>query len=119
MPNQRKQPTREDPNPSAADPTSPDNLDFEDAIEKVESIIEDIESGAVGLEASLDAYEQGVNLIKRCRTLLRNAEQRVQDLFTALEQQDNQPQPQPPTQQTRTSTTQQTNPSNQQEDAPF
>jgi len=84
MPNQRQQPTPQN------DDT---NLDFEDAIEQVETIIENIESGAIGLEASLDAYEQGVKLIKRCRTLLRNAEQRVQDLSTALEQNNDTPSP--------------------------
>ena len=55
-------------------------LSFEDALERVESIIERIEKGEVGLEESITEYERGVELIKRCRGLLKKAELRVEDL---------------------------------------
>ena len=39
-----------------------------------------VEAGDVGLEQSIDEYEKGVELIKRCRAILERAEQRVQRL---------------------------------------
>lgn len=61
---------------------SPDSkpLSFEQAIEKLESMIDDIESGEVGLEDAIARYEQGQKLVKRCRTILNKAEQRIADL---------------------------------------
>jgi exodeoxyribonuclease VII small subunit len=55
-------------------------LDFERAVEQVEKIIERIESGEIGLEASITEYERGVALIRRCRAVLERAEQRVDEL---------------------------------------
>ena len=55
---------------------------FEQAIEQLEAIIENIESGQVGLEQSIAQYEQGMKLIKRCRSILDTAEKRIADLDT-------------------------------------
>ena len=55
-------------------------LSFEEALAQVESIIERIEGGQVGLEASVAEYEKGVALIRRCRDVLTKAEQRVEQL---------------------------------------
>jgi len=60
--------------------TQTDELTFEQAIEQLEQLIEKIESGEVGLEQSLKHYEQGTELIKRCRSILDSAEQRVAEL---------------------------------------
>ena len=59
-------------------------LTFEEALEQVESIIERIESGQIGLERSIDEYERGVAMIRRCREVLARAEQRVQDLTAQM-----------------------------------
>lgn len=53
---------------------------FEQALDELESIIARVESGEVGLEKSIDEYERGVALIKRCRAVLERAEQRIQQL---------------------------------------
>ena len=55
-------------------------LPFEEALESLESIIEQIEQGEIGLEASIAAYKRGDQLIRRCRAVLDDAEQRVQTL---------------------------------------
>ncbi|MEM9167786.1 MAG: exodeoxyribonuclease VII small subunit [Planctomycetota bacterium] len=60
-------------------------LDFDAALAELESIIERIESGEVGLEESLTAYERGVGIASRCRTLLERAEQRVTELGERLD----------------------------------
>lgn len=58
----------------------PKDLRFEEAIDLLETILEQIESGNVGLEESLAQYEKGMKLISRCRALLSKAEQRIAEL---------------------------------------
>jgi len=53
---------------------------FEQALAKLESIVEAIEQGQVGLEDSIQRFEEGMSLIQRCRTILGEAEQRIQKL---------------------------------------
>ena len=50
---------------------------YEDAVEELEGIIAQIESGEIGLEQSIRRYERGAVLLKRCRSILNEAEQRV------------------------------------------
>jgi len=57
-----------------------DDLDFESALEALESIVAELESGDLSLEASLAAFERGVKLTRRCQTALKAAELRVQVL---------------------------------------
>lgn len=58
-------------------------LTFEQAVERLESLIERIESGEAGLEASIAAYEEGAGLIRRCRAILDRAEQRISEIDAA------------------------------------
>lgn len=67
---------------------SAEELRFEDALAQIESIIERIESGEVGLEESLAQYERGVSLISHCRTKLDAARQKVEDLTRKLQDAD-------------------------------
>lgn len=55
-------------------------LSFEESLDALESIINRIEKGEIGLEDSLSAYKQGEQLIRQCRTLLFDAEQRVKTI---------------------------------------
>ena len=61
-------------------PPSPDELNYEQAIEELESIIEAIEQGEVGLEESLAKYRRGASLLSRCRSILKRAEQDLEQL---------------------------------------
>lgn len=79
MSNTRKKSGSRRDRPDAA-PADPRELGFEEALEQIESIIDRIESGEVGLEQSLTEYERGVELIRRCRGILSRAEQRVEEL---------------------------------------
>ena len=56
---------------------------FEAALKKLEAIVQAIEQGEVGLEESIERFEEGMNLIKRCRTILADAEQKIQQLQLA------------------------------------
>lgn len=76
------------PKPSTPTPKDLTTLSFEDALGRIESIIERIESGEAGLEQSLAEYEQGVALINHCRGKLDRARQQVEDLTKTLEAAD-------------------------------
>ena len=79
------------PNSKSSDSTpSSDGADlhelpFEDALAKLEEIIERMEQRDAGLEESLQGYEQGVRLIRRCRDVLKQAETRVEELNKLLQ----------------------------------
>jgi exodeoxyribonuclease VII small subunit len=53
------------------------DLTFEDALERLERIVHDLESGAPELAAALVRYEQGVRLLAHCHGLLDGAERTV------------------------------------------
>jgi exodeoxyribonuclease VII small subunit len=75
---------KRDPHPRDPHSKDSDAPSFEHSLEEVESIIEAIESGEVGLEKSLAEYERGVKLLKRCREILTSAEQRIESLSKDL-----------------------------------
>ncbi|MCB9867442.1 MAG: exodeoxyribonuclease VII small subunit [Phycisphaerales bacterium] len=50
---------------------------FEEALARLETIADDIEQGRIGLEESIERYEEGMKLIQRCRAVLTEAEQRI------------------------------------------
>ena len=51
---------------------------FEEALSELEQILNEIESGQVGLEESLARYERGNFLIQHCRTVLNAAEKQIE-----------------------------------------
>ncbi len=55
-------------------------MTFEDAMGQLEKIVEQIASGKIGLEETMDRYEHGMELVKKCRGILERAEQRIQVL---------------------------------------
>jgi exodeoxyribonuclease VII small subunit len=61
-------------------PESEAELTYEQSIARLHEIIEKIESGEVGLEQSLEQYEQGMAMIRRCQTILDRAEQKIRRL---------------------------------------
>jgi len=58
---------------------------FEQRLARLEAIVEQLESGDVGLDASLKLYAEGADLIQRCRADLAEAEQRIQKLTETAE----------------------------------
>ncbi len=56
-------------------------VDFEQALNQLENLVEAMESGDLSLEDSLKAFEQGIKLSRECQTALSTAEQRVQLLM--------------------------------------
>jgi exodeoxyribonuclease VII small subunit len=57
---------------------SEQQFEFEAALEQLEQLVTQMESGQLTLEQSLQAFEQGVALTRQCQRTLSQAEQRVQ-----------------------------------------
>ena len=55
-----------------------EKMTFEQALENLEKIVAQIESGQIGLEESITRYEEGIRLIQQCRAILDAAEKRIQ-----------------------------------------
>jgi exodeoxyribonuclease VII small subunit len=51
---------------------------FERAMERLEGIVEQMESGNLPLEDLIVRYEEGMNLVKICQERLANAEQKIE-----------------------------------------
>ena len=57
-----------------------DTLPFEEALRKLEAIVEAMESEELPLEALLTKYEEGTRLAKVCQDKLSEAELKIQQL---------------------------------------
>ena len=56
-------------------------FDFEKAMARLEKIIENLESGELGLDESIKVFEEGVELSKKCHKKLTEAEAKVKELI--------------------------------------
>ncbi len=65
---------------STASSELPEDLTFEQAVRRLEEIVEVLEQDPPDLEASLQLYEEGVLLARHCLQRLDAAELRVQEL---------------------------------------
>jgi exodeoxyribonuclease VII small subunit len=57
------------------------NPSFEEAYERLEQILEKMNSGKCPLEEMLSLYEEADNLLKMCQSKLDNAEQKIESLI--------------------------------------
>ncbi|MEO6163311.1 MAG: exodeoxyribonuclease VII small subunit [Candidatus Binatia bacterium] len=57
------------------------NKNFEGALEELEQVVEQLESGDLPLDDSLAAFEKGVGLVKFCNQKLNEVEKRVELLI--------------------------------------
>ncbi len=53
---------------------------FEQALDRLESLVDQLERGELPLEASLQAFEEGMKLSRLCSRRLEEAEKRVRVL---------------------------------------
>jgi len=61
-----------------------EELTFEEAMAALEAVVEQIESNELSLDDTLDLFERGTLLARRCGTLLDHAELRVAELSEIL-----------------------------------
>lgn len=53
------------------------DLNFEQAMSKLEEIAIELEKGELSLDESVSKFEEGMKLSKQCSDLLENAEKRI------------------------------------------
>ena len=78
----RKAKPRARPGEPAAngDAATPPEPGFEQALERLESLVERLDDGDLPLEEALAAFEEGVALTRQCAQQLERAERRVDTL---------------------------------------
>ncbi len=54
---------------------------FENSLEELEQLVEQMEQGDLSLEESLKSFERGVKLTNTCQKALQDAEQKVRILL--------------------------------------
>lgn len=50
---------------------------FEENIQGLEQIVQDLEKGELNLEDSIKKFEKGIELSKKCNEILENAEKKI------------------------------------------
>ena len=53
---------------------------FEQSLEELRRIVEELEEGAIGLDESLQRFEKGIALLRTCYDVLEKAEQKIEIL---------------------------------------
>lgn len=54
---------------------------FEQSMQELETLVEEMEKGDLPLESALEKFEKGINLARTSQQLLKSAEQKVQVLM--------------------------------------
>ena len=62
------------------------SLSFEEGLAQLESLVESLEDGKLGLEEGVEKYRQGVEILTLLRKELEGTEQRVEELSTVLQE---------------------------------
>ncbi|HPQ50290.1 MAG: exodeoxyribonuclease VII small subunit [Alphaproteobacteria bacterium] len=57
-----------------------ETLSFESALEELEAIIRNLETGKTSLEQSIESYERGIALKTHCETKLREARMKIEKI---------------------------------------
>ena len=53
---------------------------FDERLERLESIVAELEDGGLGLESAIDRYQEGIEHLKLCQKTLEEYRQRVEEL---------------------------------------
>ncbi len=59
---------------------------FDERLERLEAIVTELEEGGLGLEPSIERYQEGIEHLKRCHVRLGEYQKRVEELTRDAEQ---------------------------------
>ena len=76
---------KQNPNPNSNQGQDLSGLSFEEALERLEKLVRDLEDGKLSLEESLEYFQEGIKLSQACRELLASAEYKVHHLLKDVE----------------------------------
>ena len=66
--------------------TTKDEISFEDALAKLETIVEKLEEGDVPIEKAINYYQDGMNLSKLCNDKLKNVQDKMTQIMNEQEE---------------------------------
>ncbi len=58
-----------------------ENISFEKSLEKLETIVHELESGNIELECAIDKYTEAMKLVKSCSEKLNEATKKVNKIL--------------------------------------
>jgi exodeoxyribonuclease VII small subunit len=58
------------------------SINFEESLQELEALVEEMEKGELSLEDSLKHFERGIELTRNCQHALQVAEQKVEKLIS-------------------------------------
>lgn len=58
-----------------------ENKSFEELMEKLENIVQELEKGDLNLDDSVAKFEEGMKISKECNKILENSEKRISILL--------------------------------------
>ena len=68
-----------------------EEIKFEEAMEQLEKIAQELEKGNLSLEESISKFEEGMKLSKKCNNMIEEAEKKITILLSKdgkMEEQD-------------------------------
>ena len=80
MADRRRSRTPKAPPSDASDAAGSPEPTFEEALQRLEALVDRLEEGDLELEAALAAFEEGVKLTRRCAGQLEAAERKIEVL---------------------------------------
>ncbi len=60
------------------------NLDFEEAVKRLEEITKELDGKDLKLEDNIKKYEEGMKLYKYCKETLENKENQIKEILEEL-----------------------------------
>lgn len=57
-------------------------IKFEDALKRLEEIVEALESDELPLDKALELFEEGIRMSRLCSSILERAEMRIEELIS-------------------------------------
>ena len=83
------------PKAKASDPIQDlKSLSFEEAFQRLQTLVEALEQGGLALAQTTEVYQQGMSLVQHCNQLLSQAELKItqlHDTYTALDLDQDEP----------------------------
>lgn len=68
------------PSSETAPPAASPNASFDERLQRLEALVQELEAGGGGLESALQRYAEGVRLLKECREALAAHKKTVEEL---------------------------------------
>lgn len=67
-----------------AEETPIEALSFDELLDRLEEVVQQLETDELSLDASIDAFERGVKLAARCQGMLSDAELRISQITNEI-----------------------------------